>query len=194
MRILVAEDDPVSRRVLGAMLERLGHAVSSTADGDEAWHRFLAEEPEVVITDWMMPELDGLELCRRIRAHGRERYTYVLMLTALSGRAHYLDGMEAGADDFVTKPLDRLELQARLRVAERLLGLQREVHQLQGLLPICSYCKRIRDEEERWSQVEDYVARRTAAQFTHGVCPACYDARLRPQLEVVRPLTSEEAP
>ena len=91
--------------------------------------------------------------------------------------------MAAGADDFVTKPLDRAELHARLRVAERVLGLQQEVKQLEGLLPICSYCKRIRDEGDRWSQVEEYVSRRTEAQFTHGICPECYDRRVLPQIE-----------
>jgi len=185
MRILVAEDDPVSRRVLSATLEGMGHAVEIAADGLTAWARFAADQPDVLIADWMMPELDGLELVRRVREARRERYTYVLLLTALSGRARYLDGMAAGADDFVTKPVDRLELHARMRVAERILGLQREVTQLQGLLPICSYCKRIRDQADQWSQVEDYVARRSAAQFTHGVCPTCYDSHLRPQLEVL---------
>lgn len=183
MRILVAEDDPVSRRVLSATLEGMGHAVEIAADGLTAWARFAADQPDVLIADWMMPELDGLELVRRVREARRERYTYVLLLTALSGRARYLDGMAAGADDFVTKPVDRLELHARMRVAERILGLQREVTQLQGLLPICSYCKRIRDEGDQWSQVEDYVSHRTEAQFTHGICPDCYDRQIRPQLE-----------
>jgi DNA-binding response OmpR family regulator len=106
-----------------------------------------------------------------------------MLLTALSGRANYLEGMDAGADDFVTKPFERHELHARLRVAERVLGLHRTVRQLEGLLPICSYCKRIRDEQESWSQVEEYVSRRTEAQFTHGICPDCYEHHLKPQLE-----------
>jgi len=183
MKILFVDDDPVSRRILTAMVVGLGHDAVVAQDGAEAWTRFQAESLDIVITDWMMPELDGLELTRRIRAMPKPRYTYVVLLTALEGRARYLDGMDAGADDFVTKPIDREELHARLRVAERVLGLQREVHQLQGLLPICSYCKRIRDEAESWSQVEDFVSRRTEAQFSHGICPACYDNHLKPQLE-----------
>jgi DNA-binding response OmpR family regulator len=107
----------------------------------------------------------------------------VLLLTALKGRARFLDGMQAGADDFMSKPVDREELHARLRVAERILGLQQEVKQLEGLLPICSYCKKIRDEGEQWSQVEEYVSRRTEAQFSHGICPDCYERHLKPQLE-----------
>ncbi len=186
MRVLAVEDDPVSRRILTVVLERLGHEVLGANNGREGWDRFVTEPVDAVITDWMMPEMDGLELTRRIRAHGKDRYTYVLLLTALTGRDRYLDGMMAGADDFVSKPVDREELHARLRVAERILGLQREVRQLEGLLPICSYCKKIRDESEQWSQVEEYVSRRTEAQFSHGVCPDCYDQVLKPQLEAVQ--------
>lgn len=183
MRILLVDDDPVARRILTAVLVGLGHEAVPASDGAEGWERFQAESLDIVITDWMMPEVDGLELTRRIRGSTKARYTYVLLLTALRGRARYLDGMNAGADDFVTKPVDGEELHARLRVAERVLGLQREVRQLQGLLPICSYCKRIRDEADAWSQVEEYVSRRTEAQFSHGICPSCYDQHLQPQLE-----------
>ena len=183
MKVLLVDDDPVARRILTAVLVGLGHEAVPATDGAEAWKRFQAESPDVVITDWMMPEIDGLELTRRIRGSAKARYTYVLLLTALQGRARYLDGMDAGADDFVTKPVDREELHARLRVAERVLGLQREVHQLEGLLPICSYCKRIRDDANAWSQVEEYVTRMTQAQFSHGICPTCYDQHLRPQLD-----------
>jgi DNA-binding response OmpR family regulator len=179
------EDDPVSRRILVAVLEQLGHTVLPVADGLAAWEHFQMSPVDAVITDWMMPRMDGIELTRRIRAEARERYTYVLMLTALTGRDRYLDGMKAGADDFLAKPLDREELHARLRVADRILNLQTTVRQLEGLLPICSYCKKIRDEAEHWSQVEEYVSRRTEATFSHGICPDCYERHLRPQLDEV---------
>jgi phosphoserine phosphatase RsbU/P len=185
MRILAVEDDALPRRILAGVLESLGHQVVLAVDGEEGWQRFQAESVDAVITDWMMPRLDGLELTRRIRTHPRERYVYILLLTSLAGRDRYLDGMQAGADDFLCKPVDREELHARLRVADRILGLQREVQQLEGLLPICSYCKKIRDEEDAWSQVEDYVSRRTQATFSHGICPECYERHLRPQLDAV---------
>jgi DNA-binding response OmpR family regulator len=185
MRVLAVEDDPVSRRILVAVLEQLGHSVIQAVDGAVAWEQFQLEPVEAVITDWMMPRMDGLELTRRIRAETRERYTYVLMLTALTGRDRYLDGMKAGADDFLAKPLDREELHARLRVAARILGLQSTVQRLEGLLPICSYCKKIRDEEQRWRQVEEYVSKKTEATFSHGICPDCYERHLRPQLDAV---------
>jgi CheY-like chemotaxis protein len=183
MIVLVVEDDPVSRRVLTGMLASLGHTAVVAEDGAEAWQHVATGPVDVVLTDWMMPRVDGLELTRRIRARGRERYTWVLLLTALRGRECFLDAMQAGADDFMSKPVEREELRARLRVAERILGLQREVKQLEGLLPICAYCKQIRDEGDRWSQVEEYVSRRTEAQFSHGICPDCYERHLKPQLE-----------
>ena len=183
MRVLVVDDDPVSQRILVATLTQLGHQTVAAADGVAAWEEYTREPADVVITDWMMPRMDGLELTRRIRARTSDRYTWVVLLTALAGHDRWLDGMNAGADDFATKPLDRAELHARLRVAERVLGLQLEVRQLEGLLPICSYCKRIRDEGDQWSQVEDYVSHRTEAQFTHGICPDCYDRQILPQLE-----------
>ena len=133
MRILVAEDDAVSRRVLEAVLERMGHECAVTADGDEAWARLVEANgaPEVLITDWMMPGLAGPDLCRKVR----ERYgesVYVVMLTALSGEAHVRAAMDAGADDFLTKPLDRNQLQMRLAVAERLHALRARVHELEA--------------------------------------------------------------
>jgi DNA-binding response OmpR family regulator len=185
MKILAVEDDPVSRRILVAVLEQLGHTALPVPDGLAAWEHFQMSPVDAVITDWMMPRMDGIELTRRIRADARERYTYVLMLTALTGRDRYLDGMKAGADDFLAKPLDREELHARLRVAGRILSLQTTVRQLEGLLPICSYCKKIRDQSEHWCQVEEYVSRRTEATFSHGICPDCWERHLRPQLDEV---------
>jgi DNA-binding response OmpR family regulator len=173
MKILVVEDDSVSSTVLATRLRKLGHTVSTAENGREAWFTFVRMHPRLVITDWMMPEMDGLELTRRIRAEQRPRYTYVIMLTAMGGKEGYLEGMNAGADDFLTKPLDADTLNARLRVAERLLGLQEQVSQMEELLPICAYCKRIRDGENTWQAVETYVGARTDASFASEVCPDC---------------------
>ena len=183
MKILVAEDNLVSSLVLSESLKKLGHDVMTAQNGREAWDLFTSQEISMVISDWMMPEMDGLELCRRIRSENRFRYTYFLLLTALSGKANYLEGMKAGADDFVVKPFDMEELAARLRVGERILNLQQEVKQLQGLLPICSYCKKIRDNRNEWTQLEEYVSKRTEALFSHSLCPECYNREMKPQLE-----------
>ena len=131
MKILVAEDDPVSRRVLEAVLARMGHECESAEDGEAAWARFQAAVPDVLITDWMMPGLAGPDLCRQVRsAYGRD--CYVIMLTALSGDNDVKVAMEAGADDFLNKPLDRNQLTMRLAVADRLRQLRLRVAELDG--------------------------------------------------------------
>jgi len=108
------------------MLQKLGYQVVAAANGKEAWEAFRKGRFRLVISDVLMPEMDGLELCRRIRKHKQSKYTYVVMITALIGKKDYLEGMEAGADDFVTKPFDPDELKARLRVAERIISFQEQ--------------------------------------------------------------------
>jgi len=186
MKILIADDDVVSQMILSEQLEELGHSVSIASDGREAWGLFRSTAPQLVITDWMMPEIDGLELSRMIRAENREYYTYIIFLTILQGKGSYLEAMDAGADDFISKPFDGEQLAARLHVAERILGLQREIKQLQGLLPICSYCKRIREEDMTWLPIEKYITQRTDTLFSHGVCPDCYEKHLKPELDEIR--------
>jgi DNA-binding response OmpR family regulator len=134
----------------------------------------------------MMPNLDGLELCRRIRARMEEKYVYIIMLTAREGKKAYIEGIEAGADDFLHKPVDMDELAARLLVAARILSLHTEVRQLEGLLPICSYCKNIRDDNNSWMPIEGYISRRTEATFSHGACPSCIKKYVTPQLEELK--------
>src|SRR6059036_1235403 len=127
MKILIAEDDRDSRELLCWILQKLGYQVVAAANGKEAWDAFRKGRFRLVISDVLMPEIDGLELCRKIRAHKQSKYTYFIMITALIGKKDYLEGMEAGADDFVTKPFDPDELKARLRVAERIISFQEQV-------------------------------------------------------------------
>jgi sigma-B regulation protein RsbU (phosphoserine phosphatase) len=185
MKILIAEDDAVSRIVLGESLRKLGHEVIASENGQAAWNVSMSQHIPMLISDWMMPEMDGLELCRRIRSGKQTAYTYIILLTALSGKAKFLEGMQAGADDFVVKPFDLDELQARLRVGERILNLQQEVKQLRGLLPICSYCKKIRDDRNTWTQIEEYVTKHSEALFSHSLCPDCYETKMKPQLDMM---------
>jgi DNA-binding response OmpR family regulator len=124
MKVLIAEDDKDSRELLGWLLQKLGYQVVVTQNGKDAWEAYRKGRFRLVISDLLMPDVDGLELCRRIRAHQQSKYTYIILLTALIGKKDYLEGMEAGADDFMTKPFDPDELRARLRVAERILSLQ----------------------------------------------------------------------
>jgi phosphoserine phosphatase RsbU/P len=171
--VLIVDDDPVLAATLDALMTGAGYAVRVAANGRLAWEALQHAPAAVVISDWQMPELDGLELCRRIRARPHQRYVYFILITAYGGKQQYALGMDAGADDFITKPLDLDELRARVRVAERILGLRQELHRLEGLLPICAYCKRIRNESGAWDSIEAYVAERSEAQFSHGICDDC---------------------
>ena len=187
MKILVAEDDAVSRELLVAELQSLGHEISVAQDGEQAWALFQQQiELQVVVSDWLMPKMDGLELCRKLRRERRDHYIYIIMITVLEGKNNYLEAMDAGADDFMTKPFDPQQMAARLCVAERILELRYEHFQLQRLLPICSYCKNIRDDNDSWSSVERYMARHAEAEFSHSICPRCVETVVKPQVDAFR--------
>jgi sigma-B regulation protein RsbU (phosphoserine phosphatase) len=182
MGILVAEDDTVTRLTLRALLAAQGNAVTLAEDGREAWGLWQLSGPRIVISDWLMPEMDGLELCRKIRAAPGKPYTYFILQTARTGRESFLEAMAAGVDDFITKPVAVDELKARLGVAERILGLREELLALEGLLSVCSYCKRIRDADGGWGSLERYVEQRSNTAFSHGYCDECFAKYVEPQL------------
>ncbi len=186
MKILTTDDDEVARKVLTRTLKVLGHEVVETKDGHEAWAEYRLHHFNLIVSDWLMPGMDGIELTKLVRSENRQKYTYIIMLTSLEGKGRYLEGMEAGADDFINKPFDKETLAARLRVAERILNLQAEVKQLEGLLPICAYCKKIKDDGNQWQHMESYISRRTEANFSHGICPECYEKHMLPQLQMLR--------
>lgn len=206
VRVLIAEDDAVSRRLLESTLRRWGYEVAVVVDGREAWAALeQPDAPALAVLDWMMPGLDGVDVCRRVRGQTRPTPPYIILLTAKTRREDVVEGLEAGADDFVAKPFDRDELRARLQVGVRMVTLQRKladrvreleaalgrVRQLQGLLPICAYCKKIRDDRNYWQQVEEYIGAHSDAQFSHGICPECYERILTPQLRALREARAE---
>lgn len=187
-RVLVADDDLVSRMLLEATLGDLGYEVTTVSDGAAALEALDADAgPTLAILDWEMPRLSGPEVCRELRARRPHRPWYLLLLTVRGGTTNIVQGLRSGANDHVTKPFDRDELAARLAVASNVLALQASladrIHELEhalahiktlsGLLPICAWCKKIRDDGNYWRQVEDYVASHTEASFTHGICPSC---------------------
>jgi CheY-like chemotaxis protein len=187
VKILAVEDDAVSRAVLRKALRRLKHDVIEAADGEEAWEKLEAEPFRVVVSDWMMPRADGLDLCRRIRQRPGKDYTYFILLTSRDAtEENQRAAADAGVDDFLTKPLDLPELWTRLRVAERILHYTTQVRQLEELLPICSYCKKIRDDQNYWQQMEGYINERTGSEFSHSVCPDCYTRVVMPELEQLK--------
>ncbi len=185
-RVLLAEDDPGSQMVLRSQLAKLAYEVVVASDGEEAWEKYQDIRPSLVITDWVMPRMDGLALSRRIRGAGGEGYTYIVVLTATEKAAGFGPAMEAGADDFITKPCDLAELSVRLRVAERILALQAHVAQLSGLIPICPRCKKMKDYQGAWHPAESYLSHRSEARFSHGICPGCYATIIQPQLDELK--------
>ncbi len=194
MKILIAEDDPVSRRILEATLVKWGYEVSVTLDGRQAWNELQREDaPSLAILDIMMPGMDGLEICRKVRSLPCAIPPYLILLSAMSDKEHVVRGIKAGANDYLTKPFHREELRVRVGAGIRVLALQKtltervaelehalsQVNQLEGMLPICSYCKKIRDDHNYWQKVENYISDHTNVQFSHGICPDCYERVIR---------------
>jgi phosphoserine phosphatase RsbU/P len=181
MRILIAEDSSTFRLILKGLFKQLGHDVVFTATGQEAWILYQNEYFPVIVTDWHMPEMDGMLLTRLVRAQPHSKYTYVILLTGHGGDDNYQEGIRAGVDDFLLKPPDVKVLAARLMVAERIVGMQNHVRQLEQLLSICSYCKDV-CEQERWVPIERYVSQRMGTSSSHGICPKCWKHQVEPEL------------
>jgi DNA-binding response OmpR family regulator len=175
----VVEDDPVSSIILKAVLEKLGYETVITRDGNEAWDEFNKEPVRLIVSDWMMPGMDGLALCEKVRARSQTLYTYFILLTAnRTSPENYALATAAGVDDFLTKPIDREAIRMRLAVAERILKYTAEIRQLQEMIPICTYCHKVRDEHDYWDRVESYIQKETGSRFSHGACPECYEKEM----------------
>jgi len=197
MKVLIAEDDAPSRLMLQALLTKWGYEVVCATDGADAW-RVLSqpEHPQLVILDWMMPGVDGLEIVRRLGQRQPEKPYYTIIITSRSDQNSASRALDSGADDFIGKPFDNDELRARLAVGFRMNSLQKtlfasikdlqeslnRVKQLEGIIPICMYCKKIRDDKDGWNQLEQYITEHSEASFSHGICPKCKDE----QMELIR--------
>ena len=186
MNILIAEDDFISRKLLTSILEELGHSVMAACDGEEAWRMYRATPTRIVISDWLMPKMDGLGFVRKIREHPKSDYTYVVMLTAnVDQKENYIRAMKAGVDDFLAKPLDRIELSIRLEVAQRILTATSRIDSLENMLTICAYTKKINFPDEGWQTIEEFLQRHLGITLSHGVDPSYYDEVIKPQLAVI---------
>jgi DNA-binding response OmpR family regulator len=203
MRLLIAEDDVVSARLIGGLVNSWGYDCRVVDDGEAAL-KILQEEnppPDIAILDWVMPGVEGVEVCRRVRERRPAGATYMILLTSKDTRVDVVDGLESGADDYLVKPFNPEELHARVRAGARIVGLQRDlmahigelsvalanVRRLSGLLPICAYCKSIRDDSDYWHRVEEYVTEHSEARFSHGICPNCLETIVKPQLYGLQP-------
>jgi DNA-binding response OmpR family regulator len=190
VRILIADDDPVSRTLLVRTLEAWGHEIDSVVDGLDACGRLiLPAAPQLAILDWSMPGLEGPEVCRTVRAATLRLQPYLVMLTARRAPEDLAEALESGADDFLSKPFNQVELMARLHAGMRILDLQRTLtdriqdleesrqreDHLRTLMPICAYCKKIHGDEAGWEPIDHYLAEH-GYRFTHAVCPSCLDS------------------
>jgi phosphoserine phosphatase RsbU/P len=191
VQILVADDDSVSRTLLVRTLELWGHEVDCVVDGLEACGRLIMPgAPTMAVLDWGMPGLEGPDVCRKVRAAALRMQPYLVMLTARYSPDDLAVALEAGADDFLSKPFNRVELMARLHAGVRILNLQRALtdriqeleesrqreHHLRTLTPICAYCKKIRGDRDDWEPIDQYLAEH-GYRFTHAVCPACLESQ-----------------
>ncbi len=168
-------------------LEQLGHSVTCAADGEEAWRIFDGMPSRLIVSDWLMPRLDGLDLCRRIRERPNTEYTYFIMLTAnVAEDENYRIAMEAGVDDFLRKPLDAQELATRLRVAERILESTSRIQSLENVLTICAYTKRVNIPEEGWQTIEEFMDHHLGIKLSHGVDPEYYERVIKKEIEALK--------
>jgi DNA-binding response OmpR family regulator len=206
MRILIADDDPVSRQLLQLALLDWGYEVVTANDGNEAWQMLQSQDPpSLMILDWMMPGLDGIEICQRVRQTPHLPHVHLILLTGKYKQQDIVAGLQAGADDYLTKPFNLQELRARLQAGGRIVQEQTELAQrvkelegtlaqakhLEGYLSICSYCKKIRDDENDWQQFERYFELHSQLLFSHSICPTCYKQHIQPELDALDQLEDE---
>lgn len=184
MKILAVEDTPVARLALVGTLKALGHEVVAAADGEAAWKALQADRSlRVVVCDWRMPGMDGLTLCLRVRQQREDYVSFILLTQEQPSAANLDDAYASGVDDYLNKPIDPTRLRHSLHVAARIVGFTSEIKQLRAFIPICCYCKKVRDDSDYWQQIESYISERVNTRFSHGICPDCYKEEVIPQIE-----------
>jgi sigma-B regulation protein RsbU (phosphoserine phosphatase) len=209
MIVLVADDLDVNRKLLRSLLAAEGYDVIEASNGVDAYEIIQgATGPLVGLIDWEMPQMEGIEVCRRGRAIKDSHPLYLILLTVRDSKQDIVAGLQCGANDYITKPFDKTELLARVGIGTQMVQLQQaltervaelrdalvSVKQLGGLLPICSYCKKIRDDQNYWQQVEAYVGKHSEAKFSHSICPQCYEDIIKPQMVQLGVDPDEELP
>lgn len=188
MKILIAEDCDITRFKLEGILSGWGYEAVTASDGSRAWDRLHGENaPTLALLDWSMPGKSGVEICQEIRLEETLNPPYIILLTSRDDKNEIIEGLRSGADDYIIKPFDIDILKVRIEVGQRVLNLQsnlaRRIEELQkavqhiellrGIIPICMYCKKIRNDQESWEQMEKYISEHSKAQFSHGICPEC---------------------
>ena len=199
--ILIVDDISKNIQVLGSILLTEGYAISYATNGFQALEMVESEDFDLILLDIMMPEMDGFEVCRRIKLMPGKKNTPIIYLTARTQKQDIVEGLTTGAVDYITKPFNSAELKARVATHlqlkeardiiaekniqleahnERLNKLNRElkdafekIKTLEGIIPICCICKNIRDDEGYWERIEEYMTKHSDAMFSHGICPEC---------------------
>lgn len=164
--ILIVDDKPQNLQFLGNLLTQEGYEPAAVLSGRQALDFLQTTLPDLILLDIMMPELNGFEVCRRMKKDMRTRHVPVIFLTALTDTEDVVKGFEEGGVDYVTKPFRAAELLARIKT-------HIELKTLRGMLPICAKCKSIRDDEGFWNEIADYLQTHSEVLFTHSLCPAC---------------------
>lgn len=208
MKILIAEDDLTSQLMIKSIVARAGYDPIVTGDGLSAWEILSKPDaPKIAVLDWMMPGMDGTEVCRKVRELKSDGPAYLILLTSRDDKKDIVNGLKAGANDYIVKPYDAEELQMRIGVGRKVVELQSllagriaelqtalaEIKTLHGILPICMYCKKIRDDKQYWQQVEQYVTNHSEAEFSHSICPDCYKKHVQPELDKIKKKPSSTA-
>ncbi len=190
MKILLAEDDKTTRLIVETLLENWGYETVCVENGLQALAELQSDTPPLIaIIDWQMPKMDGLEVCRQTKALKHKNPTYIILLTGRDKNEDLVLGLSSGAHNYITKPFNDDELKARIQVAERVVKIQGSLNEkiselehalnhiktLQGILPICMHCHKIRDDEEAWQRLESYISNHAEVQFSHGICPSCLE-------------------
>ncbi len=171
--ILAVDDNCGNLQILAEILEKSGYEVALAISGEEAINFVKNEKPDIILLDVMMPQTDGYMVARSIKDDTDNINIPIIFLSAKNESNDIVKGFECGGVDYVTKPFHKEELLARIKVHLELKRAREEILTLKGILPICSHCKSIKDDENRWIPLEQYIKKRSGANFTHGLCPDC---------------------
>jgi DNA-binding response OmpR family regulator len=188
MQILLADDDANTINLVSKYLINWRYEVVTARNGLEAIDIIEGSNPPpLIVLDWLMPVMDGIEVIKQVRKKEFSTPPYIILFTIRDEKQAIIEGLDAGANDYVTKPFDKDEFHARIRVGERFVELQNtlaqrifelqeamvQINTLRGILPICSFCHKIRNDQESWERIEKYITDHSEARFSHGICPEC---------------------
>jgi PleD family two-component response regulator len=196
IKVLIVDDDPDVLSGTSRILRTAGFQVQTASTGAQCLASAKENRPDIILLDVILPDVEGLKLCRQIKEDHFFKGVYVILISGMrTASAEQADGLDVGADGYITRPVSNRELISRINAMVRILTAERErdkliieleaalarIKTLSGFLPICSYCKKIRDDRGYWNQIEAYIRDHSEAEFTHGICPDCMN-KLHPGL------------